>query len=300
MRLPIPSFPFLLFALALLGCSSTPSAEGAPDSLRLPVAAVEIFIDDAGIPHIYAESDEDLFFGYGYQLATDRMLQIEMFRRFAHGRLSEVLGSGGPGSVGDTALQDDRFARIFNWRHHGRLDAQLMAREDPSYHALMRAWVAGINARVADIHSGKVERPWGFGAEGLDREPEAWTDDDPYIIRKMTQFGLDQTIEYEVFVTFATRYAPQTLEAIQLFKPAHPVYIMPPEERPATKQAARHGGMSTPSQRASHDSSDMAPRLASLGRLSEMKPLGSNSWSIDGRHTASGKPIIAGDRKSVV
>lgn len=286
----------VLFTLLLGGCTGSSPEGGDSSGPTLPTAAVEVVVDDAGIPHIYAQNDEDLFFGYGYQLARDRMLQIAMFRRFAYGRLSEVLGDDGPGSVGRDALMDDRFARIFNWKHYGKLDAELMAKEDPAYHALMRAWVAGINARVAEIGSGEVERPWGFGTEGLDRVPEPWIDDDPYVIRKMTQFGLDQTIEYEVFVTFAQRIAPQALEAIELFKPAQPTYILPPSERPqGQRAAAQPKKASRPAKAASAGGFDTDQRLASVRRLSHMKPLGSNSWSIDGQHTENGKPILAGD-----
>ena len=55
---------------------------------------VEILIDDRGIPHIYAQSDADLFFATGYQLAADRLLQIDLIRRRALGRGAEVLGAG--------------------------------------------------------------------------------------------------------------------------------------------------------------------------------------------------------------
>ena len=108
----------LVLALVVAACDSDEVIEHTP---KLPKSAVEVLVDDAGIPHIFAQDDEDLFFAYGYQLASDRMLQLEMFRRFAHGQLSEVLGVNGPGSAGETSLIDDRFARIFNWKHWGKL-----------------------------------------------------------------------------------------------------------------------------------------------------------------------------------
>ena len=51
--------------------------------------------------------------------------------RFAHGRLSEVLGSEGPGSAGANTLIDDRFARIFNWKYWGEQDAELIGKQFP-------------------------------------------------------------------------------------------------------------------------------------------------------------------------
>src|SRR6186713_922379 len=53
---------------------------------------VEVKYDDAGIPHIYAENEADAYFALGYVHAQDRLFQMEMLRRAAGGRLSEVLG----------------------------------------------------------------------------------------------------------------------------------------------------------------------------------------------------------------
>ena len=46
-----------------------------------------------GVPHIYAQSTEDLFFAQGYVMAQDRLWQMEIWRRAAEGRLAEVLGA---------------------------------------------------------------------------------------------------------------------------------------------------------------------------------------------------------------
>ena len=56
---------------------------------------VDIFRDDWGVPHIIAEDDSSLFFGYGYAMAQDRLWQLDYFRRKAHGNLSEILGEDG-------------------------------------------------------------------------------------------------------------------------------------------------------------------------------------------------------------
>jgi len=249
-----------------------------------------VMVDDRGVPHIYAQSDEDLFFAYGYQLAADRMLQLEMFRRFAFGRLSEVFGPDGPGSAGDNSLVDDRFARIFNWKHWGKLDAELMKTDEPEHYALTSAWVAGINKRVAEVLGGDVPLPFGFA--DLDLLPEAWEPDDVYVVQKMVGFGLDQTIQFEVFVTFSELLAPQALDAIQLFRPARDTYTLPAEDRPGGATAM--GGQSKTGQQAC-PSADQVSALRTLSRLGHTKALGSNNWAVDGQHTASGMPLLAGD-----
>ena len=71
-------------------------------------AAIEIERDESGIPHIYAESDLDAYFGLGYVHAQDCLWQMEMSRRAGSGTLSEVFGS--------RTLETDRFLRTLGIR----------------------------------------------------------------------------------------------------------------------------------------------------------------------------------------
>ena len=54
--------------------------------------SVEVIRDEWGIPHIYAQNDDDLFLAQGYVMAQDRLWQMEMWRRWHEGRLSEIFG----------------------------------------------------------------------------------------------------------------------------------------------------------------------------------------------------------------
>ena len=64
---------------------------------------VEILRDSLGVPHVWAEDPVDLFFAQGFLHATDRLWQLELFRRLPGGQLSELLGAA--------ALPADRFMR---------------------------------------------------------------------------------------------------------------------------------------------------------------------------------------------
>ena len=61
-------------------------------SIALAGPQAKIVRDNYGVPHIYANTVEGLFFGYGYAAAQDRLYEMEMFRRTYWGRLSEVYG----------------------------------------------------------------------------------------------------------------------------------------------------------------------------------------------------------------
>ncbi|HEY5060134.1 MAG TPA: penicillin acylase family protein, partial [Gemmatimonadaceae bacterium] len=89
-----------LLLTALLALSSAPlrGQRPAPDTVRLSLAApqlerpVEILRDGSGISHIYAQNEHDLFFAQGYVAATDRLFQLELWRRQATGTVAELLG----------------------------------------------------------------------------------------------------------------------------------------------------------------------------------------------------------------
>src|SRR5215472_1427677 len=49
--------------------------------------------DKSGVPYIAASNQNDLLFAQGYVMAQDRLWQMDMYRRAANGRLSEILGS---------------------------------------------------------------------------------------------------------------------------------------------------------------------------------------------------------------
>ena len=51
---------------------------------------VEIERDHRGVPHIRADNDQDLFFGFGYAVAQDRLFQLDYLRRRGSGRLAEI------------------------------------------------------------------------------------------------------------------------------------------------------------------------------------------------------------------
>ena len=53
---------------------------------------VDVVFDEWAIPHIEAENELDAYRALGYLLAQERIFQLELMIRVAHGRLSEMLG----------------------------------------------------------------------------------------------------------------------------------------------------------------------------------------------------------------
>ena len=81
----------LLIAFYFFAQSQKPTYKGTVDLPQLE-DEVEVYFDEFGIPHIYAEKESDAFRALGYVHAQDRLWQMELVRRIAAGRLSEIFG----------------------------------------------------------------------------------------------------------------------------------------------------------------------------------------------------------------
>ncbi len=120
-------------------------------------APVTIARDARGVPHVRAQNDRDLFFTEGYLQGSDRLFQLDLYRRLIEGRLSETLGS--------LTLAADVEARVIDIRAIARAQlAALPARQ----RANLDAFVAGVNASIAT-------RPLPPEFRVLGYRPEPWT-----------------------------------------------------------------------------------------------------------------------------
>jgi len=250
---------------------------------------IEILIDNMGIPHIFAATDEDAFFAAGYMVASDRLYQMEMLRRFALGRLSEVIGEDG--------LMRDMQARTFDFPRWGREDLVRTQEEDPERADLIHAWVEGINKRIEKVRSELAPLPFGYRQEEYDFLPEYWDEADPYIILKGAGFANDKTVEFEVALTLVYAIYADAMSHVQIFKPAHPYFGVPPEDRPKSIHNRPSASKSTAAKM--HKLTDKEVRNI-FNRLSQFAkampgPMSSNNWAIEGRFTENGRTFIAGD-----
>ncbi|HEY8055364.1 MAG TPA: penicillin acylase family protein, partial [Terriglobales bacterium] len=78
--------------VALAATLAFAAAAQTPATTHLTAAGLEqpvtILRDHWGIAHIYAQNEHDLFFAQGYNVAHDRLFQLEMWRRQATGTLA--------------------------------------------------------------------------------------------------------------------------------------------------------------------------------------------------------------------
>ena len=96
---------------------------------------VQVVRDREGVPHIFAASEADAIAALGFVHAQDRLWQMEMNRRIANGRLSEVVGAPG--------LETDRFLRTIGIR---RAAEAIFANLETETRVLLAAYARGVNA----------------------------------------------------------------------------------------------------------------------------------------------------------
>jgi len=312
-----PTRPPLLISLPLLLALATPLAScGGDDSASSSTTAtgtgtetgetgaeplepgvVELRVDAHGVAHFSGASDLSVFWASGYVQAETRLVQMLLLRRRALGRQAELLGP--------EMVDQDRLSRLFDFAGLGARDIDRLAQEHPDDHALIEAWVAGVNALIADVAAGEVETPTGLGADGLALEPEPWTAADVGAIAKLLMFGNSNSLENEILTTVLARIDPTIFDDLALPLPAYPVFTLPPEDVPAG--AAPGPGGATGARALANPAEqlppappiDPGPTIAGLARLHEVlssfAPEGSNAWVIAGQHSDSGRPILAND-----
>ena len=125
-------------------------------------APVRVVRDTWGVPHIYAQNDADLFFAQGFVQAQDRLFQMDLWRRSAQGRLSEVLGPNFIERDAMTRRIQYRGDRAAEWASYG-----------PDTQAITTAFVRGVNAWVT---AARDRPPEEFVLAGW--KPELWSPED--------------------------------------------------------------------------------------------------------------------------
>lgn len=252
-----------------------------------PTGEIEIIVDDRGIPHVYAATDEDSYYGAGYAMASDRLFQMDLNRRRAQGRWAEVLGN--------THAGDDELSLLLGFARDGRRDADALARDYPDAYALVVAWTAGINRRITEILDGQAPLPYGFGPDGLDYTPDLWRPSDVVTTSRLSFFGTSNTLEAELFVSILRLLEPEAFDRVEIVRPLYPTFALPEADRPS----ARSGSSPPPLPPRLPPGAlppDAESALRTLARrLRPYRTHGSNNWAVAGTATDNGRSMLAND-----
>ncbi|GAB3622947.1 penicillin acylase family protein [Mariniluteicoccus endophyticus] len=261
---------------------------------------VKVVRDARGVPHIYADTAEDLFAAQGYVHAQERFFEMDVRRHITAGRLSEMFGP--------TTVETDAYVRTMGWRRVAEQEVAMMSSRTRSY---LDAYAAGVNAYAAPRSLPELSLEYALlGLQGRDISREPWTAADSLAWLKAMAWDLSgnrmQEIEQAVMQAAVgpTRagdllpdYDPEVFEPI-----VTQGAVLDGKFDPQVRGDARPAPVVAPSAttpeatRALLDAArvdDAVPDLVADPRLGG--EVGSNSWVVAGNRSASGKPILAND-----
>jgi penicillin amidase len=243
---------------------------------------VNVYIDAWGIPHIEAEEEEDLLRATGFMHGRNRFFQMDVLRRVARGRLSELVGSQ-PWPP-ETTVELDIAMRGWGLERKAKEDA---ARLRPGSLRLMKAYVAGVNRALA------LYPPVEY--EVLRVDPMPWAVEDSFAVGRLLIWIITQNWQQETSrLLLALEGGVDRAEKIYPSSPwpgptSLEVHGAPKELPPAVVPEIK--GLfpldPVPLKEAGNE-------MGSFQVLSWLGPA-SNSWIVGGARTASGSPLLAND-----
>src|SRR6202051_151580 len=171
-------------------------------------APVRIVRDARGIPHVRAQSERDAFFAEGYLQGSDRLFQIDLYRRVVAGRLTEVFGS--------KALPTDEDSRSFD-------PVGLVTEEErllkPALRADLQAFSDGVNFAMRT-------RPLPPEFRILGYSPEPWTPRDSLLDATSTVLTLaDRWYDVAIRIAIVDAYGKTVQSAF--YPLSDPKYDVP-------------------------------------------------------------------------
>lgn len=258
-------------------------------------APVTVRRDAHGVPHIEAASQDDLFIAQGYVTAQDRLWQMDIYRRNANGELAEVLGP--------SLIKHDTAQRVLGFRNAAQRIYTHLSAED---RRRMDDYARGVNLFIEQHRNSLPEefrllfykpKPWtgadslSVGTMMIDMLDTRW---DVKLTREEISAKLhNPQLEAQLYPVGSWRDRPPTGQVIDLSqpRPAPPSSDDDDEDRTETHIAPQQGEPA-----AGPDGIDLPALRATLGLPQcEACAAGSNNWVVSGKHTASGRPLLAND-----
>jgi len=286
----------ILLLLATSTACLLSRTEAKKETLIIPglEEPVEIIKDRWGISHLFAQNHTDLFFAQGFNVARDRLFQLEIWRRQATGTLAEILG--------EKALNRDIGARLLK----ARVD---MKKEMNHYHPqgeeIITSFVRGINAYIDFIKKNPDLLPLEFRLLGI--KPEHWTPEvvvsrhnglfrncgpEISMARTVRILGADKTenlldlnpSDSYLKVQNGADFSLISRDILELYYASRSRVRFAPEDIVDSSFRAN--------QSLTHPGYLILPPFEHIRQTMD---LGSNNWVVSGKITATGLPMMAND-----
>ena len=218
--------------------------------------------DDKGVPSIQAKNDEDLYFAQGFIQAQDRLFQMDLARRQASGRLSEI--------IGESALENDKKFLLFDLRKSAERSESTYSEETKQ---ILNSFANGVNTF---IKYAKENNKLSYEFKLLGYEPEDWTIVDTLTIGKYMAYDLGGYYDYQAFNNISLNKFGE-----QIFGEINKETISKDKDIQEIIEINKEFPIIATTEVASVD----RPPIDN----------GSNNWVLAGSKTKSGKPLLADD-----
>jgi penicillin G amidase len=227
------------------------------DGLR---SIVKIYRDDCGVPHIYANNEDDLFFAMGYATAQDRFWQMDLARRTAQGTLSEIFGT--------ITIPSDKLYRILGIYSTAQ---QIIPKLSTESRIVLEQYTAGINAYL-----NQKQRQLGIEFSILNYKPDPWKIEDCIACLRLFAFQTSRGWNYDLISgAMIDTLGYQTYR--ELFSEPIPTTSNKTTALPMTEHQPYFELL-----KYFHTIPNLFPKIS-----------GSNSWVVSGAKSLSGKPLLA-------
>ena len=226
---------------------------------------VKIYRDSFAVPMIVANNDEDAAFALGYLHAQERLFQMDVERRAGEGRLSEVFG--------EKTIPYDKMFRTIGIYKSAREDYYKL---NPLSKKMLEAYSKGVNAFIKDA-KGKYQIEFDV----LGYEPYLWKPEHSLVIAKL--MGWELNISWWSDIAFAAIVQKLGAEKAKELLPDFP------QNAPTIIPKELNTLASIPTDFIQIDR-DFRNFTGFVGTH-----IGSNNWVVNGKMSASGKPMIAND-----
>ena len=251
-----------LFTLAATK-RSNPTLDGAVSAAGVR-GEITIRRDALGVPHIDAGNEDDAWYGLGYVHAQDRLFQLDLRRRVAHGQVSALLG--------ERAIELDAFSGAMQLERLGR---EALDRADDATRSRVRAYVDGVNAGAASLKVLPVE----YRLLGAEFTPFDEVDSTAMLF--LMGWSLQENLDHELGALAFDHLPSEDLDALFSTYPDTPP-IDPFWEELRTLDYGQW-------------TKGFEAWTATMGGRPEGNSQASNNWVVSGERTASGMPILAND-----
>jgi len=268
------SFISLVIFLLFIGLSCRTKLSAPTEILEIKGISqtVEIIKDSWGISHIYAQNQADLFFAQGFNVAQDRLFQLEIWRRQATGTLAEILGR--------RALEKDIGSRLLK----ARVDMEKELRHyHPQGEEIIGSFVRGINAYIDLTKAEPSLLPPEFKLLGL--EPGYWSPET--VISRHNGLFRNARTEVSIARSIQRLGKEKTRELLDL-EPGNPD-LVPDESIDLSLISSEILELYS----SSRSSVQFDPE--DIYDLNSGMLQGSNNWVVRGRLTETGYPFMAND-----